>query len=116
MLPRTLSLLAWSTALYTTGKIFVEFTYRHLGLIRAITEGKYMKGLKPTYVEYTFQQLCASATQTCRLEEKIFCYFSLPLTLASFLAIKHHTLRSTVLYSYRCNTSIIQEIQLAKLN
>jgi hypothetical protein len=63
MLPRTLSLLAWSTALYTTGKIFVEFTYRHLGLIRAITEGKYMKGLKPTYVEYTFQQFCASATQ-----------------------------------------------------
>jgi len=38
-LPQTLSPLARSTPSYTAGKIFLDFTYRHLGLIRAVTEG-----------------------------------------------------------------------------
>ncbi|CAD6246401.1 unnamed protein product [Miscanthus lutarioriparius] len=38
MLPRTLSLLAGSTPSYTAGKIFLDFTYRRLGLIRAVTK------------------------------------------------------------------------------
>jgi hypothetical protein len=39
MLPRTLSPLAGSTPLYTAGKIFLDFTYRRLGLINAVTKG-----------------------------------------------------------------------------
>ncbi|CAD6266337.1 unnamed protein product [Miscanthus lutarioriparius] len=38
MLPRTLSPLAGSTPSYTAGKIILDFTYRRLGLIRAVTK------------------------------------------------------------------------------